>query len=100
MRLAQAIVLHGGGPGSGCHGPNCGRHPEHGQFRYTGTNKHQDSHTNYYVGPKTVVKHRVGDTHKVYEMNPVANAKDVGYKGDKEGASAYLLSRYGIVAKD
>lgn len=30
MKLATAIALHGGGPGSGCHGDNCGRPPGSG----------------------------------------------------------------------
>lgn len=32
MNLATAIEIFGGGPGSGCQGPNCGRHKEYGQF--------------------------------------------------------------------
>lgn len=27
MNLATTISIHGGGPGSGCQGPNCGRKP-------------------------------------------------------------------------
>lgn len=32
MRLLTAVSLYGGGPGSGCHGPNCGRPLTQGQF--------------------------------------------------------------------
>lgn len=26
MNMASTVVIYGGGPGSGCQGPNCGRH--------------------------------------------------------------------------
>lgn len=32
MNLQSTIDLYAGGPGSGCHGDNCGRHPGHGTF--------------------------------------------------------------------
>jgi hypothetical protein len=109
MRLQEAVDIYAGGPGSGCQGPNCGRHGIYGNNRY----RESTSNVVYMFkkgerswrsrsgesGVAVALFKAGGGKYKVKEGNGRFETKwSTKSFGSKEKAHQHLRDRFGIVA--